>query len=828
MLSVRVRPSARAALLAGALIAVGLLAAPVRAQDGGAVAHPDLWPVAASPAAITDPATEARITQLMAGMSLEEKVGQTIQADVASITPDDLRRYPLGSLLAGGNSAPHGDNHAPPADWLAMIRAYRAVADEARPGHTPIPLIFGIDAVHGHGKFVGATVFPHNIGLGAMRDPALIRQIGQATAQEVSATGADWTFAPTVAVPRDYHWGRSYEGYAEDPEVVRSYSGQMTLGLQGELVAGQALGRGHIAGSAKHFLGDGGTAGGVDQGDAKISEPELIRLHAQGYPPAIDAGILTVMASFSSWNGVKHTGNASLLTDVLKGRMGFNGFVVGDWNAHGQVPGCSVTDCPQAINAGLDMYMAPDSWKGLFDNTLAEVKSGKIPMSRLDDAVRRILRVKIKTGLFGRSSSIEGQFGQLGAPAHRAIARQAVAESLVLLKNNGAVLPIRASSHVLVAGDGADNIGKQSGGWTLNWQGVGNKNSDFPNGQSIYAGIAQAVKAGGGEARLSVDGAFDQKPDVAIVVFGENPYAEFQGDIPSLEYQPGDKHDLALLRRLKAQGIPVVAVFLSGRPLWTNPEINASDAFVAAWLPGSEGAGVADVLIRKPDGSINHDFRGRLGFSWPKRADRTPGHREEAGYDPQFPYGYGLTYADAVAVPPLSEDPGVRIVGTNVDRYFVAGHTPAPWSLVAAGAVSVKSIDAGAQENARLAQWSGEGRGVMDITGGPVDLSRQTTGDLALMIRYRLSAPPTAPVKLSVGCGAACGASVDVTALLTGAADGQWHVSKIKLTCFRGGGADMSKVDRPVILSTDGKLGLTFTELRLTTNEGDAICPAAK
>ena len=804
--------------------AVAQTASPV----GSAVAHPDLWPVAASPAAITDPATEARITALISQMSLEEKVGQTIQADVASITPDDLRRYPLGSLLAGGNSAPHADNHAPPADWVAMIKSFRAVAGETRPGHLPIPLIFGIDAVHGHDKIIGATVFPHNVGLGAMRDPALIRQIGEATAEEVSVTGADWTFAPTVAVPRDYHWGRSYEGYAEDPEVVRSYSGQMTLGLQGELVAGQPLGRGHIVGTAKHFLGDGGTAGGVDQGDAKISEAELVRVHAQGYPPAIDAGILSVMASFSSWNGVKHTGNASLLTDVLKGRMGFQGFVVGDWNAHGQVAGCSVTDCPQAMNAGLDMYMAPDSWKGLFDNTLAEVKSGQIPMARLDDAVRRILRVKIKAGLFDRSASVEGHYDLLGDAAHRAIARQAVAESLVLLKNNGGVLPIKASAHVLVAGSGADDIGRQSGGWTLNWQGVGNKNSDFPHGQSIFAGIAEAVKAGGGQADLAVDGQFSQKPDVAIVVFGETPYAEFQGDIPTLEYQPGDKSDLALLQRLKAQGVPVVSVFLSGRPLWTNPEINASDAFVAAWLPGSEGGGVADVLIRKPDGTLNHDFRGQLGFSWPKRADRTPGHREEPGYDPQFAYGYGLTYASAVTVGTLSEDPGVRVAGANIDRYFVAGHTPAPWSLSATGAVTVKAVDAGAQENARLAQWSGQGPGAVTISGTAADLSRQTTGDMALMIRYRLSAAPTAPVKLSVSCGANCGAAVDVTSLLTAAADSNWHVTRIKLTCFRTGGADMSKVVSPFSLATDGRLGLTFTELKLSTNEGDAVCPGGK
>ena len=807
---------------------------PTLAATSNAIAHAALWPKAESPAAITDAATEARISALIAGMSVEEKVGQTIQADIASITPDDLRRYPLGSLLAGGNSAPHANNRAPAADWLALIRAFRAVAAEPRPGRTPIPLLFGIDAVHGHNKILGATLFPHNIGLGAARDPDLIGRIGRATAEEVAATGADWTFAPTVAVPRDVRWGRSYEGYAEDPEVVASYAGPMTLGLQGRLVAGQPLGVGHISGSAKHFLADGGTEGGVDQGDARLSETDLIRLHAQGYPPAIDAGVLTVMASFSSWNGVKNTGNASLLTDVLKGRMGFQGFVVSDWNAHGQIAGCSPTDCPQALNAGLDMYMAPDSWKGLYDHTLAEVKSGQIPMARLDDAVRRILRVKFKAGLFDVPSPIAGRFDLLGSDEHRAIARQAVRESLVLLKNNGGVLPIRASAKVLLAGDGADDIGKQAGGWTLNWQGQGNKNRDFPHSQSIYAGIAQAVRAGGGEVELAVDGAYKHRPDVAIVVFGENPYAEFQGDIPTLEYQPEDKHDLALIRKLKAEGVAVVSVFLSGRPLWTNPEINASDAFVAAWLPGTEGGGVADVLIGDPDGKARHDFTGRLSFSWPKRADRSPGHRDEPGYDPQFAYGYGLTYARGGAVGRLPEDPGVRAPNLNLERYFVAGHDPAPWSLSLSGAVTIRAIDAGAQENARRVDWSGQGAGVLTISGGTADLSRQTTGDMALMLRYRVDAPPDAPVKLSMACGARCVGVVDVTSLLASttddpANDGGWRVRKIKLSCFRNAGADMTRITSPFTLSTHGRLSLEFSELRLiANNEGDATCPAVR
>ncbi len=810
-------------LLISVLIASTGLTAPARARQA-TLAHPALWPTAASPKAFTDAKTEALVSQLMSRMTLEEKVGQTIQGDIASMTPADLENYPLGSILAGGNSAPGGNDRAPPKAWTDLIDAYRAKALAKRPGHTPIPILFGIDAVHGHNNIVGATIFPHNVGLGAMRDPALIRRIGEATAQEVAAAGGDWTFGPTVAVPRDDRWGRSYEGYAEDPEVVKSYSGPMTLGLQGELKPGQPLAAGHIAGSAKHFLADGGTQDGRDQGDAKIAEDELVRVHAQGYPPSIDAGILTVMASFSSWNGQKLAGNHSLLTDVLKGRMGFEGFVVSDWNAHGQLPGCSNVSCPQAINAGLDMYMAPDSWKGLFDSTLAQVKSGEIPMARLDDAVRRILRVKVKAGLFDRvAPATQGQFDQLGAPAHRAIAREAVAKSLVLLKNQG-VLPIKPGARVLVAG-AADDIGKAAGGWTLTWQGTGNKNSDFPHGQSIWVGLQDAVKAGGGEAELAPDGRFKTKPDVAIVVFGEDPYAEFQGDLANLEYQPGDKTDLALIKRLKAQGIPVVSVFLSGRPLWVNPEINASDAFVAAWLPGSEGGGVADVLVAGQDGKPKRDFQGKLGFSWPKRADQGPLNRGQPGYDPQFAYGYGLSYAQGGQVGTLSEDPGAVAAAGSVDRYFVAGRAPPPWMISFSGAGAVKAIDAGAQENGRQATWTGQGPGQLAIQGPPVDLSRQTTGDMAVMVRYRVDAAPTRPVTMSIGCGEACAGTLDVTALLKAAPPAEWRSIKIKLSCFQAAGAKMDHVTAPFVVGADGALTLSVTEVRLASNEGDAVCP---
>ncbi|MDP3801891.1 MAG: exo 1,3/1,4-beta-D-glucan glucohydrolase [Brevundimonas sp.] len=796
-------------------------------------AHPSNWPTAASPAAMSDPETEAFVTDLMSRMTIEEKVGQLIQADISAIKPEDLLTYPLGSILAGGNSAPGGDDRATPQAWVEQARAFRAAA-AARPG-ARIPLIYGIDAVHGHNNVVGATIFPHNIGLGAARDPDLIRRIGEATALEVAVTGADWTFGPTLAVPRDDRWGRAYEGYGEDPEIARSYAGPMTLGLQGELRADSPLAPGRIAGSAKHFLADGGTVGGQDQGDFRGLEQGLIDIHLGGYPAAIDAGVLSVMASFSSWNGIKHSGNETILTGVLRGPLGFDGFVVSDWNAHGQLPGCSNESCALAVNAGIDMLMAPDSWKPLYANTLAQVQSGEIPMARLEEAVRRILRAKVKAGLFVEARPVEGRFEALGSPEHRALAREAVRKSLVLLKNNGSVLPIRPGARVLVAG-AADDIGQASGGWTLTWQGTGNSNSDFPNGQSIWGGLREAVEAGGGTATLSPDGSFDQKPDVAIVVFGETPYAEFQGDVATLDFLPTEP--LETLRRLKAAGIPTVSVFLSGRPMWTNPEINQSDAFVAAWLPGAEGGGVADVLVGDGDGRPRHDFSGRLSFSWPRDAAGAPLNRGEPGYDPQFAYGYGLSYARPATVPALAEVSGVASDGSSLDRYFVDGRFMPPWSLMLRdaggefrlgqersgqsprGAVTLRVADGAAQESALGLTFSGA-QGQAVIAARPVDLTRQTNGEMALSFRYRVDSRAAGPVRLMIGAGA-----LDVTTLFRDAPVGQWRTLKVRLSCFRDAGADVSAVDQPFSLSTDAAFAITVEDIRLASNEGDAICPS--
>ena len=651
----------RPARTAGYCAALALVALPAGATWGGpakvaAVIHPRLWPK--QPAALArDAELEARVEALLARMTPAQKAGQLVQADIGSITPDDLHHYPLGSILNGANSSPRDDKLAAPSEWLALADRFYD-ASSGTPGDPQVPLLWGTDAVHGHNNIPGATIFPHNIGLGAARDPELIRRIGEITALEVRVTGLDWAFSPTVAVARDARWGRTYESYSENPALVRSYAAAMVQGLQGIPGTPTFLDAAHVLATAKHFLGDGGTQG-KDQGDNPGSEQELRDVDSPGYQAALAAGAQIVMASYSSWRGQKMHGNHALLTDVLKGRFGFDGFVIGDWNGHAQLPGCTAVSCPTGVNAGLDMLMAPDGWKELQANLAAQAAAGQITSARLDDAVRRILRVKLRARLMseGRPSSrpYAGHYELLGAPAHRAVARQAVRESLVLLKNRNHLLPLAPHQRVLVAGDGADSIARQSGGWTINWQGT-EPNQVFPHAQSIYAGIAERVREAGGTAELSIGGDFHTRPDVAIVVFGETPYSEYAGDVATLEYSPGDKRDLALLKRLRELDIPVVAVLISGRPLWVNAEINAADSFVAAWLPGPEGGGVADVLFARPDGALRFDFRGRLPFSWPG-TPRPPAVDGRPGEAPQFAFGYGLTYADDGYLTHLPEDP---------------------------------------------------------------------------------------------------------------------------------------------------------------------------
>ncbi len=787
------------------------VAPPARANP--ASAHPSQWPAARSPQTISSPATERRIARMLARMTLEQKIGQMIQADISAITPADLAKYPLGSILAGGNSGPYGDERGDAAKWERMVKEFRVASQASGAG---IPMLFGIDAVHGHSNLPGATIFPHNIGLGAARDPALIQRIGAVTAAEVAASGIEWTFAPTLAVPQDLRWGRSYEGYGADPALVVQYARAMTLGLQGPLVPGKPLAADKVAATAKHFLADGGTLGGADQGDAVISERTLITRHAQGYPAAINAGALTVMASFSSWNGVKNHGNQTLLTDVLKQRMGFKGLIVGDWNGHGQVPGCTVTDCPQTFIAGLDLAMAPDSWKGLFEATLRQAKAGTLPMARIDDAVARILRVKAKLGMLAAKPVARGNPALVGAPAHLAVAREAAAKSLVLLKNNGGVLPLRPGANVLITGPGADSMAMQAGGWTITWQGTDTAAADFPKGQTIGRAIAEEVTKAGGKAALSADGSFAAspglRPDVAVVVYGEPPYAEFQGDMPNLAFR-NQNGELEMLAKLKAQGIKVVSVFLSGRPLFAGAAINASDAFVAAWLPGTQGQGVADVLVAHAGGKPARGFTGKLPFAWP--ADAASPVKA-----PLFPAGYGLDYTRSATVGPVNEDPRVDLVASASEGvYFALGKVPAPWHLNLDSAVASRAADLGAQENAQQLSWSA--RGALAIDGPPVDLTRQLDESFVLRLEGRLDAA-AGTVAITMA-----GATLQADPQTLFGAPGTTFTARIPLRCFHDAGGSFKAVGTPLKIA--GEAGLTLT-LRAASIEavGQTIaCPAA-
>ena len=672
-------------------------------------------------------------------------------------------------------------------------------------------VLFGIDAVHGHSNLPNATIFPHNIGLGAANDAALIERIGTATAAEVAASGIEWTFAPTLAVPQDLRWGRSYEGYAADPALVARYSRAMTLGLQGPIVSGRPLGPSRVAATAKHFVADGGTAEGKDQGDARISEDELVARHAQGYPAAINAGALTVMVSFSSWNGVKNHGNSSLITDVLKQRMGFAGLVVGDWNGHGQVPGCTATDCQATFNAGLDLAMAPDSWKGLFESTLRAARDGTIPQSRIDDAVRRILRVKAKLGLLDAASVQRRDHAQVGAPDHLAVAREAAAKSLVLLKNNDGVLPLRPGSRVLIAGPGADNMAMQAGGWTITWQGTDTTSADFPNGQTIGRAIAAAIGKAGGQAAVSPDGTWTTRPDVAVVVYGEQPYAEFQGDVPDLAFR-AHSGEQELIARLRSQGIRVVSVFLSGRPLFAGPLINASDAFVAAWLPGTQGSGVADVLVARSDGRAPRDFTGRLPFAWP--ADAISPVTAAL-----FPIGYGLDYARSTVVGRVNEDPRVDLVASaSEDIYLTLGKVPSPWRLGLDSMVVARAMDIAAQEDARQFSW--QDRGAFAIDGPPVNLTRQLDGGFALRLDWRIDNAPSGAVEVSMGGGA-----LDLGPQIRGVTRGVPVETRIPLRCFSDAGADLKSVGTPLRITANKGFVATIRNVRIESMGVSVPCP---
>ncbi|MGD8683657.1 MAG: glycoside hydrolase family 3 protein [Chloroflexota bacterium] len=554
-------------------------------------------------------------------MTLDEKIGQMTQANHRALASDsDIADYALGSLLAGGGGSPATGNS--PQDWADMVDRYQAVATSTRLG---IPIIFGIDAVHGHNNVSGATIFPHNIGLGATRNPELVRQIGEITAREVYATGIPWSFSPCLCVARDERWGRTYESFGEDPGIAS----MMTTYIDG--LQGTDLGAPNtILATAKHWVGDGGTTGGIDQGDTQVDEEELRSIHVAPYIDAIERDVGAVMPSFSSWNGEKLHGHEYLLTDVLRTELGFDGFVISDWAGIDQLPGDYASDVRTAINAGIDMVMVPDDYRRFIDTLRAEVEAGNIPMERIDEAVSRILEAKFALGLFERPFADRTHIDDVGSSAHRDVARQAVRESLVLLKNDG-VLPLpREDVEILVAGGHADNIGNQSGGWTIGWQGM---SGDITPGTTILEAIEATVGAG---ATVTYDRRADGEisGDLGVVVVGELPYAEGQGDSWDLALSASD---VGVIERV-CDAMPCVVVLVSGRPMIITDLLPTTDAFVAAWLPGTEGQGVADVLFG------DSDFSGTLPMTWPRDLDQVPINVGDADYDPLFPFGFGLRY----------------------------------------------------------------------------------------------------------------------------------------------------------------------------------------
>jgi len=553
----------------------------------------------------TTPAIEKEIDRLLSQMTLEEKVGQMTQVDIRYIKkPEDVIKYGFGSILSGGGATPTPNT---PEAWADLYDSLQTLALRTRLG---IPIIYGIDAVHGHNNVKGAVIFPHNIGMGATRNPDLVKKACEITAVEVAATGIDWTFGPCVAVTRDERWGRTYESFGESPDLVSEMAKAEVEGFQGTSLDDPLS----IVACAKHFIGDGGTTGGVDQGNTEVDEETLRKIHLPGYISAIKAGVGTIMASYSSWNGIKCHGNKYLITTLLKGELGFEGFVVSDWAAIDQLPGDYRSDIKTAINAGIDMVMVPDKYEEFISNLIDLVEKGDVSQSRIDDAVRRLLRVKFKLGLFENPFSNRDLLPKIGCEEHRMIARQCVRESLVLLKNKNNILPLPKNlKRIHVSGKNADDIGNQCGGWTITWQG---SSGNITDGTTILQGIKKAVSS---ETKVtySFDGSGAEGADVAIAVLGERPYAEMKGDRQDLSL---DSDDLRTLENLRKANVPTVVILITGRPLIITEQLDSMDALLVAWLPGT------------------------LPVSWPRDMSQIPINIGDANYDPLFPYGFGLTY----------------------------------------------------------------------------------------------------------------------------------------------------------------------------------------
>ncbi|WP_372882632.1 glycoside hydrolase family 3 N-terminal domain-containing protein [Psychromonas sp.] len=861
------------------------------------------WPQINS-AVAKDEAIESKVAAIVAQMTLEEKVGQMIQPDLREVTPAEAKDYKLGSLLNGGGGWPDDNKYATAEDWAKEADKYYEALEEAYAERGfRIPFMWATDAVHGHNNVFGATVFPHNIGLGAANNPELIKRIGEATALEVSATGLDWTFAPTVASPRDYRWGRVYEGYSEDPEIIHQYAGQMVEGLQGgsEGLKGQA----NVISNVKHWVGDGGTLNGVDRGENHYTEEYLRNIHATGYFSGLDAGAQVVMSSFNSWHNdanydqndgderpvynYKLHGSKYLLNDILKNKMGFDGLIVTDWNGQSEIDGCSAADCPEAVNAGNDVFMvtARSDWQAFYTNVIDQVNAGIISQGRIDDAVTRILRVKMRANLWEKPKPSERQLAGnadiLGSDAHRAIARQAVSESLVLLKNEGGVLPLSKDASYIITGSAANDIQKQTGGWSLTWQGTENTiEADFPGATTMQMALQDAV----GSENVYTSETDAPEDAIAIVVIGEDPYAEMFGDIKSsqtLEFSSLDSTyaaDLEAVQAMKEAGRKVVTVFYSGRPLYVNEEINASDAFVAAWLPGTEAGGITDVLFAE-DGA---DFKGRLSYSWPMKVCSTTINRHapniadystpvdgmtgelieqdiEGEHKPLFPYGYGLGYASSStqsvttdlnnialderdygcgqSAPDTSEATvNLEIYGSQSTGEFTAriagsangwaGLEVSNGGVTTIGSITTTPINYKLQQDAVTVEFTGDSPAQIYMqTGDEAGVDKFSYLNADATLQFDIDMKSTAPesLVLAAHCEWPCLGEVDINKVLpapTAADEKQWTTVKVPLECLVDEGMDFSLVNTPFLMYSEEAVEFNLGEIRYVPRSVDA------
>ncbi len=811
------------------------------------------WPHISS-AIVKDPLVEAEVLRILSGMTLPQKIGQMTQAEIRHVTPAQITEFYLGSVLNGGGSWPQGKKNSSASDWVALADKFYD-ASMATDMKVKVPLIWGTDAVHGHGNAYGSTLFPHNIGLGATRDTELLEQMGAVVGRQVRATGINWVFAPTVAVARDDRWGRTYESFSEDAETVKPLSRAFIRGMQGQFKQDS-----NAVATAKAYMGDGASELGIDQGLSKASKSDMVNIHGQGYYGALEAGVQTVMASLSSWNDVqagvnygKMHGSKAMLTEALKEKMGFDGFVVTDWDGISQVDNCSASLCAQAINAGVDMVMAPEGWKAFIADTIKLVQRGDIPLSRIDDAVSRILRVKLRAGMFGHRPSANPYAGQDQALQARDLARRAVRQSMVLLKNNRQVLPLSRTQRVLVVGKSANSIANQSGGWSLTWQGTDTVNADFPVADTILDGVRDVVGSAQVTFRETAGGLDVSKFDTVVAVIGEPPYAEFSGDITlssTLRHSLRYPEDLSVLQAVAGHGVPVVTVLLTGRPVYANDLINLSDAFVVGWLPGTEGKGVTDVLFRSADGVGPHDFSGRLSFSWPRHACQQPLNWGDASYDPQFAFGYGLSHTSRIEMAALALD--LRTDGCGLEAsvpiFNLTDKAPYTlyvssaanqWARVKVGsdlnaildlpadrpAIRVETTQINVQHDAKRVTWKGPAKFfVAAAQKQGVRSHEMSQGVLQFdMVVYQ---SPQAKVKLSVECGApTCLGEVDFTPYIKTVPLNTRRTVKIPMLCMEEAGSDFLNMDIPFSLFTDQGFSAAFTNIQIVS--GSAKDPDA-